>query len=86
MDRLKKAREYGCRVAESPTLAGLIEIIAGWGVDATGTKRTLDEYYRSVQLGDREVCLDHTVGRGGEPPVALKEGDGPYFAMEVQPS
>ena len=86
LDRLAKARQHGCRVAESETVEGLLEILRGWGVDATKTRRTIDDYHRNVALGDRSVALDYLVGSTGAPPASLLEGKGPFFAMEVQPS
>lgn len=86
LDRLAKARQHGCRVAESETVEGLLETLSGWGVDTTKTRRTIDDYHRRVTLGDRSVALDYPVGSTGVPPASLLEGKGPFFAMEVQPS
>lgn len=87
IDRLQKAKSHGCRVESAATLDSLVQILGGWGVDAAQARRTIAEYDRSVRLGDSSVALDAPVGRGGTPPVALVDGvDGPFFAMEVQPS
>jgi hypothetical protein len=86
LDRLAKAKEHGCRVAEAPTLAGIIEALRPWGVDVAQTKRTVHDYHKHAALGDESVALDFPTGRGGSPAPPLIEGDGPFFAMEVQPS
>jgi len=39
-----------------------------------------------VRQGGNGLGLDAPVGRGGLPPASLVEGDGPFYAMEVQPS
>lgn len=86
IDRLEKARFYGCHVASAPTLQGLAEILDGWGADGKQAKRTVERYDQVVRLGDYSLELDAPTGRCGKPPPALVEGDGPFFAMEVQPS
>ncbi|KAL1891313.1 hypothetical protein Sste5346_007773 [Sporothrix stenoceras] len=87
IDRLQKAKSHGCRVESAANLDGLVKILGTWGVDAAQARRTIADYDRSVRLGDSTVALDAPVGRGGTPPVALVDGvDGPFFAMEVQPS
>ncbi|KAJ5657393.1 uncharacterized protein N7484_001042 [Penicillium longicatenatum] len=86
IDRLQKARDYGCNVASAPTLGGLMEVLRQWGVDPTQSARTIEQYDEVVRLGKTNVGLDAPVGRGGSPPVPLVEGEGPFYAMEVQPS
>ncbi|OJJ84462.1 FAD-dependent oxidoreductase [Aspergillus glaucus CBS 516.65] len=87
VDRLQKAREHGCNVGAASTLGELIEILAQWGVDCVNAKRTIEEYDRVVrQKGGNGLGLDAPVGRGGLPPASLVEGDGPFYAIEVQPS
>jgi hypothetical protein len=86
LDRLAKAREHGCNVVESPTLSGILESLGRWGVDVAQAKRTVEDYRRFVTLGDKSIALDAPTGRGGTPAPALAEGQGPFFAMEVQPS
>lgn len=48
--------------------------------------RTMEEYDRVVRLGDRDLALDASIGGGGSVPAPLVEGEGPFYAMEVQPS
>jgi hypothetical protein len=86
IDRLKKAREHGCNVETASTLSGLVEILARWGVDSVGAKRTIEEYDRVVRHKQPGLGLDAPVGRGGAPPNPLVEGEGPFHAIEVQPS
>ncbi|KAJ5945968.1 hypothetical protein N7454_002807 [Penicillium verhagenii] len=86
IDRLQKARDYGCNVGSAPTLKGLMDIIRQWGVDPVQSARTIEQYDQAVRLGKTNVGLDAPVGRGGSPPVPLVDGEGPFYAMEVQPS
>lgn len=86
IDRLQKARDYGCNVASAPTLSGLMEVLRQWGVDPTQSARTVEQYDQVVRLGKTNVGLDAPVGRGGPPPASLVDGEGPFYAMEVQPS
>ncbi|KAH6981514.1 FAD binding domain-containing protein [Ilyonectria destructans] len=86
IDRVEKARQSGCNVAESRSLEGILQALGQWGVDVARARQTIEQYYRHVGLGDRSVIIDAPVGRGGEPPEPLVEGDGPFYAMEVQPS
>ncbi|GAB1201302.1 hypothetical protein APSETT444_010692 [Aspergillus pseudonomiae] len=86
IDRLEKAREHGCNVASTPSLEGLAEILNQWGVDGPQALRTIEQYDRIIRLGDKTSTLDAPVGKAGKPPVPLVEGEGPFFAMEVQPS
>jgi len=84
---LQKARSHGCNVASSPTLDGLIKILQDWGVNGPQVRHTIEQYRRAVALADPDVPLDAPIGHGGSPPEPLIEGDeGPFFAMEVQPS
>lgn len=48
--------------------------------------RTIKQYDSAVRLGQSDVKLDAPVGRGGLPPASLVDGEGPFYAMEVQPS
>ncbi|KAJ4229251.1 hypothetical protein NW757_014072 [Fusarium falciforme] len=86
IDRVEKARQRGCNVAQSQSLEGILQALGQWGVDVAQARQTIEQYNRRVGLGDRSVILDASVGRGGEPPKPLIEGDGPFCAMEVQPS
>jgi hypothetical protein len=86
IDRLQKARQHGCRVASATTLDGLVQILNQWGVDGRQARRTIDQYDRVVRLGDKDIVLDAPVGSAGPPPKPLVEEDGPFYAMEVQPS
>ncbi|CAK45446.1 hypothetical protein AnigIFM59636_002596 [Aspergillus niger] len=86
IDRLAKAQEHGCRVGSAPTINGLVEILTQWGVNGAQARKTIKQYDQAIRLGDSTVALDAPVGAGGNPPVPLVEGDGPFFCMEVQPS
>ena len=86
LDRLAKAKSLGCHVIESPTLKGLLEKLGKHGVNVIQAKKTVDQYHRAVGLGDSSVTLDFTADRGGAPAPPLEEGNGPFFATEVQPS
>ncbi|KAL5357113.1 hypothetical protein BJX96DRAFT_181215 [Aspergillus floccosus] len=86
IDRLQKAREHGCHVDSATTLDGLVDILQKWGVNGAQARRTIDHYDRAIRLGDKTAVLDAPVGQGGAPPAPLVDGDGPFFAMEVQPS
>ncbi|KAI2844881.1 hypothetical protein CBS11350_4407 [Aspergillus niger] len=56
------------------------------GVNGAQARKTIKQYDQAIRLGDSTVALDAPVGAGGNPPVPLVEGDGPFFCMEVQPS
>ena len=86
VDRLQLARSYGCRVASSETLEGLFEVLDGWDVDPIQTQKTVRDYDQKVRLGQEDIILDAPTGRGGSKPSPLVDGDGPFYAMEVQPS
>ncbi|KAJ5825178.1 hypothetical protein N7474_002316 [Penicillium riverlandense] len=86
VDRLQKARDHGCNVGSAPTLDGLVAILQNWGVDGVQARHTIDHYDRVVRLGDMDVALDAPVGRGCPPPSTLLDGEGPFYAIEVQPS
>ncbi|KAJ5734988.1 uncharacterized protein N7483_000113 [Penicillium malachiteum] len=86
IDRLKKARDYGCNVGSATTISGLIEVLRQWGVDSAHASKTIQEYGHVVRLTKSGIALDAPVGRGGPPPASLVEGEGPFYAMEVQPS
>ncbi|KAL2802511.1 FAD binding domain-containing protein [Aspergillus granulosus] len=86
IDRLQKAREHGCNVASAPTLEGLVDRLREWGVDSVRARNTIEQYERVDRDKDPAGSLDAPVGRGGQPPSALVEGEGPFYAMEVQPS
>ncbi|CAI7584654.1 unnamed protein product [Penicillium manginii] len=84
IDRLQKAREHGCNVGTASTLDDLVRILAGWGVDSVGAKRTITQYDKVVRCNDAEQGLDAPIGP--VPPMPLVEGEGPFYAIEVQPS
>ncbi|KAJ5876560.1 hypothetical protein N7455_000025 [Penicillium solitum] len=86
VDRLQKAKDHGCNVASASTLSELVDILRKWGVNDVQAKLTIDEYQRAVRLGDKSIALDAPTGRGSSPPVPLVDGEGPFYAMEVQPS
>lgn len=86
IDRLQKARDHGCNVGKASTLHGLVDILSTWGVNGVQAGRTIDQYDRVVRQGQTDAGLDAPVGRAGPPPVSLVDGEGPFYAMEVQPS
>ena len=86
VDRLQKARDYGCNVGQASTLDGLVKILRQWGVNGTQAAQTIDQYDRAIRLGQQAINLDAPIGRGGPAPTPLVEGEGPFYAMEVQPS
>ncbi|KAJ5263222.1 hypothetical protein N7478_010827 [Penicillium angulare] len=86
IDRLQKARDYGCNVGTSNTIQGLMEVLSQWGVDPVQSEKTVQQYNQVVRLGNSKIALDAPVGRGGTPPVPLVDGEGPFYVMEVQPS
>ncbi|KAL2858540.1 FAD binding domain-containing protein [Aspergillus pseudoustus] len=86
VDRLEKARDYGCNVAGSATMDGLIDILVKWGVNGQQARSTLSKYNAVIADGDKEVLLDAPVGRLGSPPEPLTPDLGPFYVMEVQPS
>lgn len=56
-------------------------------MDCVNAKSTIEKYDRVIrQKGENKLGLDAPVGRGGLPPASLVEGDGPFYAIEVQPS
>jgi hypothetical protein len=73
-------------VASSPTLEGLVDVLNGFGANGTQARRTIEQYRRAVNLKDASVELDAPVNAERSPPVALVEGEGPFYVMEVQPS
>ncbi|OQE84158.1 hypothetical protein PENNAL_c0027G08329 [Penicillium nalgiovense] len=68
------------------TLSDLVDILQGWGVDNVQARRTIENYDRVVRLGDKSISLEAPIGRAGSPPTPLVDGEGPFYAMEVQPS
>ncbi|OKP11097.1 Fumarate reductase flavoprotein subunit [Penicillium subrubescens] len=86
VDRLQKARDYGCNVGKASTLGELFEILRTWGVDHVQAADTVEKYDQVVRHGQRNLGLDAPVGRAGAPPSPLVDGEGPFYAMEVQPS
>lgn len=86
VDRLQKAREHGCNVGTASTVDELVEMLAGWGVDGVNAKRTIDNYDKVIRQKEAGQGLDAPVGRGGTPPTPLGKGEGPFHAIEVQPS
>lgn len=67
-------------------MSELVQILTGWGVNGVNATRTIQEYDRVIRQKEPGLGLDFPVGRGGAPPTALVEGDGPFHAIEVQPS
>jgi hypothetical protein len=86
VDRLQKARDYGCNVGKASTLGELLEILRTWGVDHVQAAVTIEKYDQVVRHGQRNLGLDAPVGRAGAPPSPLVDGEGPFYVMEVQPS
>lgn len=85
VDRLQKARDHGCNVKRASNLSRLVDILRQWGVNHVQARTTIQQYGQ-VCLGDKEIALDAPIGRGGSYPAPLVEGEGPFYAMEVQPS
>lgn len=83
---MQKAREHGCNVASAPTLDSLMDVLQQWGVDSSQARHTISQYDKVVRLGEKSASLDAPAGRAGQPPMALVDGEGPFFVMEVQPS
>ncbi|OOQ82438.1 extracellular 3-ketosteroid 1-dehydrogenase [Penicillium brasilianum] len=86
VDRLQKAREYGCHVAKASTLRELLEVLRSWGVDHVQAGNTIERYHQVVGQGQKNIFLDAPAGGVGAPPRPLVDGEGPFYAMEVQPS
>lgn len=86
IDRLQMARDHGCNVGEASTLQDLVALLGTWGVDAVQSARTIDNYDCVIRQKQTGLALDAPVGRAGPPPVPLVDGEGPFYAMEVQPS
>lgn len=86
VDRLQKASDYGCNVGKASTLGELIEILRTWGVDHVQAADTIENYDQVVRHGQNKIALDAPVGRAGASPSPLVDGEGPFYAMEVQPS
>jgi hypothetical protein len=86
VDRLEIARSFGARITTARTLTELVSNVSDWGVDGPELGRTLDAYRRRVDLLEQNVPLDAPIGKGGSIPVPLIEGEGPFWALEVQPS
>ena len=55
-------------------------------MNRTQATQTIDQYDRAIRLGQQDITLDAPIGRGGPAPTSLVEGEGPFYAMEVQPS
>lgn len=78
LDRHAEATKLRARTAETETLAELIDVVAGWGVDRAGLAKTLENYQRASN--GESVSLDAPLpGR----PSPLKKG--PFRAVELQP-
>lgn len=86
VDRLQKAHDYGCNVGKASTLGELLQILRAWGVDNIQAAKTIERYDQVVRRGQQDFALDASVGRTGAPPGPLVDGEGPFYAMEVQPS
>lgn len=56
------------------------------GVDDRQAARTIKPYDQAVCLGQNNIALDAPIGHGGSPQASLVEGEGPFYAMETQPS
>ncbi|KAI9925420.1 hypothetical protein ASPWEDRAFT_113575 [Aspergillus wentii DTO 134E9] len=86
IDRLQKARDHGCNVTSADTLDGFADALSQWGVDGKQARQTIDNYSRVIRQRDPSVSLDTPAGQHANAPDALVDGEGPFFAMEVQPS
>ncbi|OJK00106.1 hypothetical protein ASPACDRAFT_1868574 [Aspergillus aculeatus ATCC 16872] len=86
IDRLQKARDHGCNVTSATSIADLVSKLEEWGVDGIQARRTLENYDSRIRLGKREVSLDAPTGTAGAASRPLTDGEGPFYAMEVQPS
>ncbi|KAJ5742807.1 uncharacterized protein N7511_011208 [Penicillium nucicola] len=86
VDRLQKARDHGCNVGTASTLNELTKILHNWGVNDMQARHTIEQYDQAMRLGQKHISLDAPVGRGGPPPAPLVDGNGPFYAIEVQPS
>jgi hypothetical protein len=83
---VQKARDHGCNVGRAPTLNELMKILHQWGVDDVQASCTIEQYDQVIRLGLKQIPMDAPVGRGGLPPTPLVDGQGPFYAIEVQPS
>jgi succinate dehydrogenase/fumarate reductase flavoprotein subunit len=89
IDRLEKARSVGGRVARASTVNELISKIATWGVPPSTLQKTVQDYNSAVKSPKYQstVLLDASIGGNGTPHKALVgSDDGPFWALEVQPS
>lgn len=71
VDRLQKAREYGCNFGKASTLGELLEILPTWGVDNVQAANTIERYDQVVRQRQRNLTLDASIGRTGAPPMPL---------------
>lgn len=80
IDRFATAIDAGGTHAEAPTLAGLVEKIAAWGVDTDNLRATLEQYANAAAQGGG-IARGVPVSSTARPPRR-----GPFYALMVQPS
>lgn len=83
IDRLEKAKAFGGRVTSASSVDKLLERVAQWGVPEEALRKTVSEYNAAVKASNHTE--DATLGVNHAPHPAL-EGEGPFWALEVQPS
>ncbi|KAK5049523.1 hypothetical protein LTR84_004452 [Exophiala bonariae] len=94
VDRIQKAKDVGGRVFKVKTVEGLVQGLATWGVAATNLKNTIQGYNTAARLlesGSKvdPSNLDAPIGTNeyGKPPHGpITDDNGPFWALEVQPS
>lgn len=80
IDRYAIAVEAGATHAQADTLAGLVDAVAGWGIDKDTLTATLDAYITTAQ-GGGGVARGVAVSANARPPRTA-----PFYALMVQPS
>ena len=80
IDRFAVAVEAGARHAVAETLPGLLDAVAGWGIDRENLARTLARYEEAARAGGG-VAHGVPVAPGARAPQTA-----PFYALMVQPS
>lgn len=94
VDRIEEARNCGGRVATADSVEELIKTLGDWGVATSTLRKTIDGYNHASKThasGEKVDfgLLDAPLGTNqyGAPPHApLEDANGPFWAVEVQPS
>ena len=94
VDRIEEAQRCGGRVATAFSTAQLIDVLGQWGVPTSTVKQTIANFNQaSAALANGKPVdfstLDAPLGTNeyGAPPHApLTDANGPFWAVEVQPS